>query len=91
MRLLKRDRILLEDILERLKRAECFILSNNTAVMRVSSMTSTDVFTASYYPTERYSKITKEYGSELALLFTGIKNLENALDQTKGGHNDKSA
>lgn len=79
MKLLKRDRTRLLQVLTKLKRAEAFILSDRTAIMRQHNLSSTDIFTAPYYPDEKYVKITKDIGSDLVSLFTGIRDLENIL------------
>ena len=66
-------------VLDNLESAISFIMDEKTAIMRDSSMTSSDVFTSSFYHGERYSKITKEIGSNLAQLFTAREMLRKLI------------
>jgi hypothetical protein len=81
MKLRKMDRKRLERVLSNLQRGLDFIMDEQTAIMRKTSGQSTDVFTAGYYPNERYAKIAKELGSEFVLALTALYDLKRALTE----------
>lgn len=79
MKLLKRDEAELRQILTRLKRGQAFLMSQRVVVAIVEKhATSTEHLTNEAglicYP------ITKDIGSELALLHSGIADLECLLN-----------
>jgi transketolase N-terminal domain/subunit len=82
VKLRKKDRVRLERIAAQVKRGIDYLLDDKTAIMRESSMSSTDVFTASYYVDKRYSMIHKQMGSEFVLALTGLQHLLQALEET---------
>lgn len=80
----KKDRQALERIAANLKRGLDYVMSPRTALMMETTMQSTDVFTAPYYPDKRYAKIAKDIGSEFVLALTALKDLQTLLaDQDK--------
>jgi hypothetical protein len=79
MKLRKKDRIRLEGLAADLQRGINFILDPNTAIMRKSNLSSTDMFTAPYYQGERYSKIAKELGNEFVVALSALRQLKQAL------------
>jgi hypothetical protein len=81
MKLLKKDRSKLYAVLDNLQRGRAFILEDRTVVTVKTSMGSTDVFTAPFYPDEGLHKINKDIGSPLACLWTGIHTLEKLLNK----------
>lgn len=80
-KLSKKDKNELNIALKNMQRALNFIMSEDTAIMRKTSMSSTDVFTASYYPGERYGKTTKECGSDLVGLQWGYNQLNTFINE----------
>ncbi len=80
----KKDRAELERIAANLKRGIDFVMSPRTALMIETTMQSTDVFTADYYPGKRYASIAKDIGSEFVLAVTALRDLQRLLaDQDK--------
>lgn len=77
--MLVREKRVLEKATQDLDRVIEFINSDKTSVMRAFDLHSSDVFTSSYYPNEKWFKINKEAGSELAFL----RSIKNALDSLK--------
>ena len=75
----QRDRRRLEAVLSDAKRGLAFLMADDTAVMRKSSLSSSDTFSAPFYPGVKYSQIAKDIGSELVLLQTAIRKLESAI------------
>ena len=78
-KLLKRDRRELETILSNAKTGMRFLIQERVAVMVESSLGSSDVFTAPYYPGKRYNSINKHMGSDLCALWTAVQSLEKFL------------
>lgn len=81
MKLLKRDRTRLELIMREAQEGIDFIMDKDTAIMRSSKLSSSDVFTASYYKGEAYNKIMKEAGSKLCFVFNAFESLKKALSE----------
>ena len=79
MKTTKKDRAQLESILQAAKEGLAFLDSQRVVVMVESRATSTDQFTAPYYPGEQYAKIQKSYGSPLCRLYTATHELEKLL------------
>ena len=78
MKLLKRDRALLETVLGQLERAAKFIVSDDTLVCRKKRVATTTLdFTNQQGVT--CQEIDKYIGSELCLFFTAIHNLRSGL------------
>ena len=61
-----------------------FLMEEHTAIMQECGLTSTDVFTAPFYPGKKYTPINKEIGSVLCRLQTGIKSLEALIEELRG-------
>jgi hypothetical protein len=80
-RLTKKDKGELEIVLRNVQRALRFIMSDDTAVMRRSNMSSADMFTSEYYPGEKYGKTTKEIGSDLVGLEWGYSQLNRFINE----------
>ena len=67
------------------------LLSDKYQIMKpVGNMGSTDVFTASYYPDEKYMKIEKEIGNPLVPMFTAIRKLQKIVTGEDGKLMDNS-
>lgn len=79
MKLGKRDKARLQDLSRGISGGLDKLLSDNYAIMRRSKMSSPDVFTSSYYPNDRYARITKEIGNDLVPMFTAIRELVKLL------------
>lgn len=75
----KQDIKTLERISSELTHGLDLLMSDKYQLMTPSKLTSSDVFTASFYPDERYNKIAKAYGHELCCMFTAIRDLSNLL------------
>jgi len=78
----KRDLIRLQDLSRGITHGLETLMSDKYAIMKRSNMSSTDIFTSSYYPNDRYCKITKEIGNELVTMFTAIKELAKLVFDT---------
>ncbi len=76
----KQDIKTLERISSELSHGLDVLMSDKYQLMTPSKLTSTDVFTASFYPNERYNKIAKQYGNELCCMFTAIRDLSKLLN-----------
>jgi hypothetical protein len=83
MKLRKKDRHRLESILAKLKRGREYVMAESTALMRRTSLTSADVFTAPYFPGQAYHSVAKDIGSEWTLALTAIHELERALAEAE--------
>ena len=75
----KRDIKALRELSADIDRGVKLLLSNRYELMRPTSSSSTDIFTASYYPGERYTKVRKEYGNDLVPMFTAVDKLVKVL------------
>jgi hypothetical protein len=81
MKLLKRDRKVLLSILVSLKRGQEYLLLDSTLVCRRRSVATTTLDLINQQGTV-CTEVNKHIGSELALLHTGIEQLERALNDT---------
>lgn len=81
MKLLKRDRKALLSILAHLKRGQEYILADDTLVCR-SKRVATTTLDFSNQQGKACTEVDKHIGSELALLHTGIGELERALNDS---------
>lgn len=81
MKLRKKDRVVLEQVLMDAKEGVGFLNRADTAVMIETRLTSQDVFTSPYYPEKRYASICKEIGTKLCSLHTAVSTLEKALQE----------
>jgi hypothetical protein len=59
------------------------LMSDRYELASPTSGTSTDIFTAPYYPDKRYAIINKHIGHELVPMFTAINRLHNLLNTTE--------
>ena len=75
----KRDIARLQDLSRGISKGLDTLMTDTYAIMKRSNMSSSDMFTASYYPNDRYCKITKEIGNELVPMFTAIRELAKLL------------
>jgi hypothetical protein len=78
MKLLQRDRRLLETVLGQLQRAERFLVSEETLVCRRKRMATTTIDLTNAQGTV-CQEIDKCIGSELCLFFSAIHNLTVGL------------
>lgn len=81
MKLRVKDRLRLERIGVDLRDGLAFLQADNVAIMMQNGMTSSDMFTAPYYPGEKYAKIEKQIGSKFCVLVSAINKLEEALKE----------
>jgi hypothetical protein len=79
----KHDIAQLERISSELNHGLELLMSDKYQIMTHSKLSSTDVFTASFYPNERYNKIQKQYGNELCCMWTAIRDLNKMLKGDK--------
>ncbi len=84
----KHDIAKLENISSTLNHGLDLLMSDKYQLMTPSTLTSSDVFTASYYPNERYNKIQKQYGHELCCMFTAIRDLQKLLSSEEVNAHD---
>lgn len=78
----KRDLARLQDLSRGITQGLKALMSDKYAIMKRSNMSSTDIFTASFYPGDSYCRITKEIGNELVPMFTAIKELAKLVLDT---------
>ena len=78
----KRDLAKLQDLSRGITQGLEILMSEKYAIMKRSNMSSTDIFTANFYPNDHYCKITKEIGNELVPMFTAIKELAKLVIDT---------
>ena len=76
----KHDIAQLERISSELNHGLDLLMSDKYQIMTPSGLSSSDVFTASFYPNERYNKIAKQYGNDLCCMFTAIRDLSKLLN-----------
>ena len=81
----KKDRKILEDVLQRLETGIKYVLDENTAIMRRNASNSSDFFSSDHYPNEKFYKITKGIGSPLVQLFNAKERLTNYLNKEREG------
>ena len=81
MKLRVKDRLRLERINVDLKDGLAFLQAENVAIMVESTMTSSDMFTAPYYPHKKYADIDKEIGSKFCVLVDAVRKLDAALKE----------
>lgn len=88
MKLSKKNRAMLESVLEDLKRGISFVLSNDTAIMRKHTLSSCDFFESQFppYSGEKWAKITKECGNDFAVAINAARRLEAILNEPIGQH-----
>lgn len=84
MKLTKKALHELNETLNQLNTGISFILDQNTAIMRKTTLTSADRFTSSLYPDVAFMSVNKEIGSNLALLYSAKSRLERFI--SKGGN-----
>lgn len=78
MKMAKKDRARLESVLEKLIKGQKYILADDTLVCKTKAMATTTLdFTNAQG--QVCVSLNKEYGSELALLHTGIEQLKKIL------------
>ena len=85
MKMTKKDRRRLEGILMNLVSGQDYLLSEKIAVMGNYNSHSNDTYVAPDYPpaaNERWSKLNKHIGSDLAMLHTGINDLRRLLQES---------
>ena len=75
----KKDIKRLRELSAELNRGLALLMSNEYQIMKPSNLSSSDIFTASFYPGENYHKITKECGNNLVPMFSAIKGLSELL------------
>ncbi len=78
----KRDIAKLEALSGELSAGMATVLSDQYAIMRRTTLTSSDVFTSSYYPNDKFSNIDKQIGNAFVPMFTAIRELAELLSGT---------
>jgi hypothetical protein len=81
----KKDRKILDDVLQRLETGIRYVNDEKTAIMRKNASNSNDFFSSTHYPDDRYYIITKEAGSPLSQLFNAKRRLEDYLNKEREG------
>ena len=76
----KRDLSRLQDLSNELERGLSLLMADDYSIMKRSSLTSSDMFTSSYYPNDKYARIAKDYGNDLVPMFTAIKSISKLLN-----------
>ena len=75
----KRDALKLQGLINEIESGLNKLMGDDYAIMRRSKMSSSDVFTAPYYPNQRYSQISKQYGNDLVPMFSAIHALAKLI------------
>lgn len=83
MKLSKKDRRKLEDVLAGLKRGIAYVMDPNTALMRRRDKAGTcDAFESQFpdFKGEKWFKATKEIGNEFVIAVSAMRDLERLLN-----------
>ena len=81
MKLLKKDRKQLEQVLASLKEGLAYLMQDNMAIMMETNSAASDVFTSTYYPGKKYAKCCKDMGSKFCYALTAMQELTTLLAQ----------